>query len=300
MVDSTSDPFFEQMCQALTPGLMTPLDDWTHSGLFDNFFATTTSQATSDGVGSLVQDTFLTSPCVNKDYLCMPSSPPQDLFNALSTPGVSPIANTMTESDNAFVGLIDSLVIPGTPSIDLLALGGGGGVPPPSLTPNTSSVASTSPLEMILTLDSPPINKKDSSLKRKSAPPAAALPVTSHITSASTPTFALKQPVKKRSLPTPTATTSSNATVSSELALKRQKNTDAARRSRQKKLHKMETLAGRVSDLESIHHKLMSRVVSLESDKSALLQKETDYLSRIQQLEADLALAQQKLVYPSS
>lgn len=291
MDPTANDPFFDQMCQAMTPGLMTPLDDWTHSGLFNDLFNPTN--------GSLVQDAFLTSPCGTKDYLCLPSSPPQDLFNALSTPTVSPVPtdnNNLVPSADPFavpppdpyVGLIDSLVIPGTPQVASLET--------PSPTP-----ASHSPLEMILTLDSPPPAKK--ALKRKASPPAAAQPVASHITSASTPTFALKQPTKKRSLPpssvSPVATTTGPA-VPTELALKRQKNTDAARRSRQKKLAKMETLVGRVSDLESIHHTLMSRVTSLESEKSVLIQRETDYLARIQQLEANLALAQQKLLYPSS
>ncbi|ORZ25833.1 hypothetical protein BCR42DRAFT_15724 [Absidia repens] len=340
-MDSTD--LFEQMYQNMTPGLMTPLDDWSQSDLLSDFINIASGGNGGDVLvvppqqQSLVQDTFLTSPCSTKDYLWA-SAPPQDLFNALSTPSISPVVtvpDVVNECDDHFGGLIDSLVVPGSPSLDLLAVpapssacgGGGGDAPVSPLSPLTDvSSGSTTPLstisqpvspplEMIMKLDPVPtkhIKKDTNTLKRKATAPAAAQPVACHITSASTPTFVLKQHSRKRPLSSTSsaqdlmATSSSTATgssstsqngVSSELALKRQKNTDAARRSRLKKLQKMETMATRVSEMESMHHRLLSRVSALESDKSLLLQKETDYLSRIQQLEADLSLAQQKLGY---
>ncbi|CAO3599971.1 unnamed protein product [Absidia cylindrospora] len=328
---------FEQMYQNMTPGLMTPLDDWSHSDLLTDFINIASGGdvlVVPPQQQSLVQDTFLTSPCSTKDYLWA-SAPPQDLFNALSTPSISPVVtvpDAVNECDDHFGGLIDSLVVPGSPSLDLLAVSspsvvGSGGDAPVSPSSPLTDVSSCStapsqpispPLEMIMKLDPVPVkhNKKDTNaVKRKATAPAAAQPVACHITSASTPTFVLKQHSRKRPLSSTSSTqdltasssssttTSSSSTsqtvVSSELALKRQKNTDAARRSRLKKLQKMETMATRVSEMESMHHRLLSRVSALESDKSLLLQKETDYLSRIQQLEADLSLAQQNLGYSS-
>ncbi|KAI8638157.1 hypothetical protein BD408DRAFT_423421, partial [Parasitella parasitica] len=62
-----------------------------------------------------------------------------------------------------------------------------------------------------------------------------------------------------------------NQQDSDEAAQKRQKNTDAARRSRLKKIVKMETLEKQVTELESDNSRLTTRVAVLESEKSALL-----------------------------
>ncbi|KAL0089643.1 hypothetical protein J3Q64DRAFT_1636100 [Phycomyces blakesleeanus] len=80
-----------------------------------------------------------------------------------------------------------------------------------------------------------------------------------------------------------------------EAALKRQKNTDAARRSRLKKVMKMESLEIRVSDLEKINTSLLLRVAVLDSEKSNLQIKESSYESRIKVLEAQLAEAHKAL-----
>jgi len=55
-----------------------------------------------------------------------------------------------------------------------------------------------------------------------------------------------------------------------ELALKRAKNTDAARRSRMRKLQKMESLEQRVAELEAENAKLQTKVAVLESEKKGL------------------------------
>ncbi|KAG2228991.1 hypothetical protein INT48_002078 [Thamnidium elegans] len=80
-----------------------------------------------------------------------------------------------------------------------------------------------------------------------------------------------------------------------EIALKRQKNTDAARRSRLKKLVKMEHLEQRVSELESDNHHLNTRIAVLESEKSGLESKDISLEDRIRVLEAQLSEAHKAL-----
>jgi len=80
-----------------------------------------------------------------------------------------------------------------------------------------------------------------------------------------------------------------------EIALKRQKNTDAARRSRLKKLVKMETLEKQVSELEAENSKLNTRVAVLESEKNGLETKERSLEERVRNLEAQLAEAHKAL-----
>lgn len=80
-----------------------------------------------------------------------------------------------------------------------------------------------------------------------------------------------------------------------EIALKRQKNTDAARRSRLKKMLKMETLEKRVADLESENQTLTTRVAVLESEKSGLESKDQSLEERIRALEDQLAEAHRAL-----
>ncbi|KAJ2847609.1 hypothetical protein IWW36_003773 [Coemansia brasiliensis] len=56
-------------------------------------------------------------------------------------------------------------------------------------------------------------------------------------------------------------------------ALKRKKNTDAARRSRMRKILRIETLEGRVSELESENAQLAQRIAQLEAEKAAMAQR---------------------------
>ncbi|KAG2195555.1 hypothetical protein INT46_005815 [Mucor plumbeus] len=88
---------------------------------------------------------------------------------------------------------------------------------------------------------------------------------------------------------------SSPAADQDEIALKRQKNTDAARRSRLKKLVKMEQLEGKVSDLETDNHLLTTRIAVLESEKLGLQMKDVSLEERIRVLEAQLSEAHRAL-----
>ncbi|KAJ2883975.1 hypothetical protein FB639_002056 [Coemansia asiatica] len=56
-------------------------------------------------------------------------------------------------------------------------------------------------------------------------------------------------------------------------ALKRKKNTDAARRSRMRKILRIETLEGRVSELETENNKLAQMVAALEAEKAAMAKR---------------------------
>lgn len=76
-----------------------------------------------------------------------------------------------------------------------------------------------------------------------------------------------------------------------EIVAKRAKNTDAARRSRMKKLIRLEGLEAKVSDLETAHTKMTLKVAILETEKSNFIAKEAEQNIRIAQLEAKLAEA---------
>ncbi|KAG0323705.1 hypothetical protein BG004_003624 [Podila humilis] len=76
-----------------------------------------------------------------------------------------------------------------------------------------------------------------------------------------------------------------------EVVAKRAKNTDAARRSRLKKLIRLEGLEAKVSDLETTNTDLGMKIAILETEKIGFMSKEAEQLARIEQLEAQLAEA---------
>ncbi|KAF9995907.1 hypothetical protein BGZ80_010246 [Entomortierella chlamydospora] len=94
---------------------------------------------------------------------------------------------------------------------------------------------------------------------------------------------AIKSPAKKRAL--------SPEEEQDEVIAKRAKNTDAARRSRLKKLVRLETLEAKVSELEATNNRLNMKVAILETEKNGHLVKEAEQSARIAQLEAKLAEA---------
>ncbi|KAG0018102.1 hypothetical protein BGZ81_010393 [Podila clonocystis] len=96
----------------------------------------------------------------------------------------------------------------------------------------------------------------------------------------------------------PATTTTSNkkraASVedeSEEVLAKRAKNTDAARRSRLKKLVKLETLEVKVHELEATNNRLNMRIAVLETEKNNFLIKDAEQAARIAQLEAKVVEA---------
>ncbi|OAQ30369.1 hypothetical protein K457DRAFT_18220 [Linnemannia elongata AG-77] len=76
-----------------------------------------------------------------------------------------------------------------------------------------------------------------------------------------------------------------------EVSLKRAKNTDAARRSRHKKLIKMESLEQRVAELEVENSMFESKLNEVELERSLLADKDCMQQARIQELEQQLLLA---------
>ncbi|KAL9552161.1 hypothetical protein MBANPS3_003917 [Mucor bainieri] len=110
------------------------------------------------------------------------------------------------------------------------------------------------------------------------------------VISASTPTFSAS-PSRSRKRSNDDA----SLDPADDAAVKRQKNTDAARRSRLRKVQKMETLETRVSELEKINAGLLMRVAVLDSEKTNLKAKESSYEDRIKVLEGQLAEAHKAL-----
>lgn len=70
---------------------------------------------------------------------------------------------------------------------------------------------------------------------------------------------------------------------------KRMKNTEAARRSRQRKIEKIDTLEHQVSDLERDKSELSLRVMLLENERKSFRQREQDLAARVADLEKQLA-----------
>ncbi|KAJ2616949.1 hypothetical protein H4S08_000547 [Coemansia sp. RSA 1365] len=98
---------------------------------------------------------------------------------------------------------------------------------------------------------------------------------TTAISKTAAPTIKKPAPVKKGK---PIATIAAAVAIDADetidaTALKRQKNTDAARRSRMRKILRIETLEGRVSELETENTRLADMVAKLEAEKAAMAQR---------------------------
>ncbi|OUM56403.1 hypothetical protein PIROE2DRAFT_49517 [Piromyces sp. E2] len=74
-----------------------------------------------------------------------------------------------------------------------------------------------------------------------------------------------------------------------ELAIKRKKNTEAARRSRMRKMLRMENLEKYVKQLENENNTLNMRISLLESNRPEWNEKENKLRDRIRELERELA-----------
>lgn len=80
-----------------------------------------------------------------------------------------------------------------------------------------------------------------------------------------------------------------------EVSLKRAKNTDAARRSRRKKLIKMESLEQRVAELEVENSMFETKLNEVELERSLLADKDQMQQARIQELEGILSSLREKM-----
>lgn len=81
-----------------------------------------------------------------------------------------------------------------------------------------------------------------------------------------------------------------------DISVKRQRNTDAARRSRLRKVIKMETMETRVDSLKTENDRLRVRMAVLETEVSHVAEKEARNRQRLLELEAQLALVHKQLV----
>ncbi|KAJ3099689.1 hypothetical protein HDU97_002858 [Phlyctochytrium planicorne] len=122
------------------------------------------------------------------------------------------------------------------------------------------------------------------------APAKKAAPIVkaSTVTPAPAPAAAKKTTVKKRA--------ASEESEDEEVVLKRMKNTEAARRSRARKLARLECLEGEVSALEHDKATLLVRLAVLESEQATFAQREADLNKRITQLELQLAESHRAMV----
>ncbi|KAG0038046.1 hypothetical protein BGZ82_001235 [Podila clonocystis] len=94
---------------------------------------------------------------------------------------------------------------------------------------------------------------------------------------------------------TPSVLEGKDVTEMDETALKRAKNTDAARRSRRKKLILMEGLEQRVAELEVENSMFESKLNEVELERSLLADKDQMQQARIMELEAMLSSLRQKM-----
>lgn len=81
-----------------------------------------------------------------------------------------------------------------------------------------------------------------------------------------------------------------------DMVIKRQRNTDAARRSRMRKAVKMESLEKRVDTLKDTNDRLRVKVAVLETEVTHVADKEQRNRQRVLELEALLATAHKQLV----
>lgn len=87
-----------------------------------------------------------------------------------------------------------------------------------------------------------------------------------------------------------------NSRAPVDVVTKRQRNTDAARRSRLRKANKMETLEHKVDVLQKDNNRLRVKVAVLENDVCHATEKDQRNRLRVLELEAQLALAHRQLV----
>ncbi|KAI7876870.1 hypothetical protein K492DRAFT_172251 [Lichtheimia hyalospora FSU 10163] len=165
--------------------------------------------------------------------------------------------------------------------------------PPPTTPPSDTQLFPASPpLTPIKLEPSPPSPPSTTTAQTRRLWPVPIMPKTTTITP--TITHGSNSPmspcIKRKS-----SSSFDSSEESDEVVRKRQRNTDAARRSRMKKMLKMEALESRVNELENDNARLTTRVAVLESEKNGLETKDSDLQERIKALEEQLAEAHKAL-----
>ncbi|CEP18093.1 hypothetical protein [Parasitella parasitica] len=277
---------FTQLYQSLTPVMGTTTPTQESSSMFDEWlkqdFLSECSVNSSPEIATPL-DQFLMSPpfqskdkipakspladsgVVDLDVSAILDSPTPQFFSMPSS--VSTAAAT-ADTDASATPATTATTVSATPQIQMANLFADIGDSLPAALAALAAVAAPTP---VLTA-------------------AATTKVSPAVISASTPAFS--------AAPSPSRTrkrAADNVDPADDAAVKRQKNTDAARRSRLRKVQKMETLETRVSELEKINAGLLMRVAVLDSEKTNLKAKESSYEDRIKVLEAQLAEAHKAL-----
>jgi hypothetical protein len=260
---------FSQLYQSLTPVMGTPAQE--SSSMFDEWlkqdFLSEYSANSSPEIATPLDQFLMSPPFQTKDEM-----KPSCVF------------------DNSMVDLDVSAILD-SPAPQLFTL--------PTAATTTTAVATTTtapatpvtPAAQMTSLFADIGDSLPAALAALAAVAAPSTPIVSTkspaVTSASTPTFSAS--------PSRTRKRSDDIDPKDDAAVKRQKNTDAARRSRLRKVQKMETLEVRVSELEKINAGLLMRVAVLDSEKTNLKAKESSYENRIKVLEEQLAEAHKAL-----
>ncbi|KAL0145942.1 basic-leucine zipper transcription factor [Mucor lusitanicus] len=252
---------FTQLYQSLTPVMGTATPAQESSSMFDEWLKQDfLSECSSKDKISSKSSPLAESNVVDLDVSAILDSPAPQFFSmpSVSTPSTPAVAATPVPAAAAACS---------TPHVQMTSLFADIGDSLPAALAALAAVAAPTPVV------------------------AAAVPdMSPAVISASTPTFsASPSRSRKRS--------SDDASVdpADDAAVKRQKNTDAARRSRLRKVKKMETLEARVAELEKINAGLLMRVAVLDSEKTNLKAKESSYEDRIKVLEGQLAEAHKAL-----
>ncbi|KAH8554350.1 hypothetical protein BGW37DRAFT_465272 [Umbelopsis sp. PMI_123] len=94
---------------------------------------------------------------------------------------------------------------------------------------------------------------------------------------------------------TPKKRSKQDGSSTKDIVIKRQRNTDAARRSRLRKALKLQSLESEVCQLKEVNKTLAGQVASLEAKHAGFASREQALQSRIQELEAQLRGAQTRL-----
>ncbi|KAI8645060.1 hypothetical protein BD408DRAFT_412177 [Parasitella parasitica] len=270
---------FTQLYQSLTPVMGTTTPAQESSSMFDEWlkqdFLSECSVNSSPEIATPLDQFLMSPPFQSKDKIASKSSLADssvvdlDVSAILDSPTPQFFSMPSASVDVAATpATITTTDVSATPQLQMASLFADIGDSLPAALAALAAVAAPTP---VLTAAVPP-------------------KVSPAVISASTPTFSAS--------PSPSRTrkrTADNVDPDDDAAVKRQKNTDAARRSRLRKVQKMETLETRVSDLEKINAGLLMRVAVLDSEKTNLKAKESSYEDRIKVLEAQLAEAHKAL-----
>ncbi|KAK4517261.1 serine/threonine-protein phosphatase 2A 56 kDa regulatory subunit delta isoform [Mucor velutinosus] len=275
---------FTQLYQSLTPVMGTTTPAQESSSMFDEWlkqdFLSECSVNSSPEIATPLDQFLMSPPFQSKDKISSKSSP-------LAESNVVDLdVSAILDSPAPQFFSMPSVSTPSTPAVAAT----------PVPTAATSTACGTPHVQMTSLFadigDSLPAALAALAAVAAPTPVAtAAVPEMSPaVISASTPAFsASPSRSRKRS--------NDDASIdpADDAAVKRQKNTDAARRSRLRKVQKMETLEARVSELEKINAGLLMRVAVLDSEKTNLKAKESSYEDRIKVLEGQLAEAHKAL-----